>query len=330
MSINRREFVNTLGVVAATAYLSNPSIAESYPIKPAQISCNQYSWITFYGREGKNWSTNLDASLSDYASTGLKSYEPAANNADDIKKLLPFLRKYNLSMPSLYVNSSLHMVDEAEKSISSVLSIADACKEAGTKILVTNPNPIQWGTDKNKSDTELAEQARNLDRLGAELKKRGMTLAYHTHDVELRAAAREFHHMLLATDPKNVSLCLDVHWVYRGSGNSQIALFDIVKLYGKRIVELHIRQSKAGVWQETFGEGDIDYKRLATELDKISVKPHLVLEQCLEKTSPNTMNAAEAHKIDQIELRKVFGKWIGMSGMLKLRSRTAQSMQFRK
>lgn len=63
-----------------------------------------------------------------------------------------------------------------------------------------------------------------------------------------------------------MSLCLDVHWAYRGSGNSQVALFAIIKLYGHRIAELHIRQSRGGIWSETFGEGDIDYTRLTREL----------------------------------------------------------------
>lgn len=112
--------------------------------------------------------------------------------------------------------------------------------------------------------------------------------------------------MLLATNPAHVSLCLDVHWVYRGSGNSQVALFDIVKLYGKRIIELHLRQSKGGIWQETFGEGDIDYPKLAQALNDLNVKPHLVLEQCLEKTSPKTMNGVEAHKIDMVYVEKLF------------------------
>jgi inosose dehydratase len=61
-------------------------------------------------------------------------------------------------------------------------------------------------------------------------------------------------------------------------------------LYGKRIAELHLRQSKGGIWQETFGEGDIDYSKLVQALNRRNVKPHLVLEQCLEKTSPKTMN----------------------------------------
>ncbi|ACT93857.1 sugar phosphate isomerase/epimerase family protein [Dyadobacter fermentans] len=306
MSQNRRQFLNTLAVSAGAAVLSEAARAEQHAA-PFPLSCNQYSWITFYARDGKEWGANPDASLAEFASTGLKAYEPAFNSADEVPKLLPVLQKYRLAMPSVYVNTSLHEAGEASKSISSVLAIADALKPADTKIIVTNPNPIQWGSEKNKSDEQLTEQARNLDKLGAELKKRGMTLAYHTHDVELRAAAREFHHMLLATDPKNVSLCLDVHWVYRGSGNSQVALFDIVKLYGKRISELHLRQSKGGIWQETFTEGDIDYPRLAQMLDSLGVKPHLVLEQCLEKTSPKTMDAVKAHKEDLVYVRKVFG-----------------------
>lgn len=305
MSQNRRQFLNTLAVSAGAAVLSETARAEP-GAPPYLLSCNQYSWITFYARDGKDWGKDPDASLAEFASTGLKAYEPAFNTADEVPKLLPVLKKYRLAMPSVYVNTSLHEAAEATKSIESVLSIAEALKPADTKIIVTNPNPIQWGSDKNKSDEQLTEQAKNLDKLGSELKKRSMTLAYHTHDVELRAAAREFHHMLLATDPKNVSLCLDVHWVYRGSGNSQVALFDIVKLYGKRIAELHLRQSKGGIWQETFTEGDIDYPRLAQMLDGHGVKPHLVLEQCLEKTSPKTMDGVQAHKEDLVYVKKVF------------------------
>ncbi|WP_353717996.1 sugar phosphate isomerase/epimerase [Dyadobacter sp. 676] len=306
MSQSRRQFLNTLAVSAGAAVLSEAARAEQNA-GPYPLSCNQYSWITFYARDGKDWGKDLDASLAEFASTGLKAYEPAFNTAAEVPELLPVLKKYQLAMPSVYVNTSLHEAAEASKSIESVLAIAEALKPVDTKIIVTNPNPIQWGSDKNKTDGQLTEQAGNLDKLGAELRKRGMALAYHTHDVELRAAAREFHHMLLATDPKNVSLCLDVHWVYRGSGNSEVALFDIVKLYGKRIAELHLRQSKGGIWQETFTEGDIDYPKLAQMLDSMGVKPHLVLEQCLEKTSPKTMDGVQAHKEDLVYVKKVFG-----------------------
>jgi len=308
-TISRRRFLNT--AILATGAGAIPEITFSQePIEKTQISCNQYSWITFYQRDGKDWFASLDSSLADFSASGLRAYEPGLNNPDEAKKLLPLLKKHKLSMPSVYVNSSLHEAAEAEKSIQTVLNIAEAISSAGTKIIVTNPNPVKWGSQENKSDEQLAEQAGNLDKLGDALKKYGMTLAYHTHDVELRAAAREFHHMMLSTNPQNVALCLDVHWIYRGSGNSQIALFDIVKLYGKRIVELHLRQSKNGIWQETFGDGDIDYRKLVKTLKVMGVKPNLVLEQCLEKTSPKTLDGIEAHKQDLTVASDLFKDWL--------------------
>ena len=143
--------------------------------------------------------------------------------------------------------------------------------------------------------------------IGAELRKLGITLAYHNHDMELRNGAREFHHMLTATSPENVKFCLDSHWVFRGCGDSQLALFDALEMHGSRIIELHLRQSAGGVWTEVFtGAGDIDYARLASWLHTHSLKPHLVLEQAVEKGSPHTMDAVKAHRQSVENTRVVF------------------------
>jgi inosose dehydratase len=171
---------------------------------------------------------------------------------------------------------------------------------------VTNPSPLRWGGPENKTDEQLKVQAAALEKLGAGLKKMGLILAYHNHDIELRNAAREFHHMMVGTYPDYVTLCLDAHWIYRGAGNSQVALFDVLKLYGPRVTELHLRQSQNGVWTEAFGPGDIDYQRLAGSLLQIGVKPLLVLEQAVEAGSPNTMNAVEAFKKSTEYTRQVF------------------------
>ena len=304
MKQNRRNFLGTMSSVFSASL-----VAAQSKVLPSniQVACNQYNWIKFYGREGKTWFADPDTSLSDFVKTGIKGYEPAFNNADDAKKLAPFLKKYDLQMYSVYVNSVLHNAAESQKTIENVLAIADAVKPLGTKILVSNPSPLKWGSTENKNDEQLSTQAENLNKLGAELRKRGMILAYHNHDPELREAAREFHHMMLGTDAQNVKFCLDAHWCYRGSGNSQVALFDIVKLYGKRIVEVHLRQSKNGIWTEVFEDGDIDYRRLVKELKKLDIKPHLVLEQCIEKESTNTTNAIDAHRKGLAYTKQLFG-----------------------
>ncbi len=212
-------------------------------------------------------------------------------------------------MRSLYVNSVLHERQKADQSIDSVLAIAEKAKSIGTKIIVTNPSPIQWGGAQNKDDSQLKVQAASMDKLGWQLKAMGLTLSYHNHDIELRNAAREFHHMMVGTDPAYVTLCLDAHWVYRGAGNSAVALFDVLKLYGRRVTELHLRQSKDNIWTEAFEDGDINYRRLAKHLLDIDINPHIVLEQAVEKGTPKTMKTVEAFRRSSIYARRVFAKF---------------------
>jgi inosose dehydratase len=191
------------------------------------------------------------------------------------------------------------------------LAIAEKAKTSlGTKIIVTNPSPIQWGGTQNKDDAQLRLQAASMEKLGRQLKNMGLILAYHNHDIELRNAAREFHHMMIGTNPAYVTLCLDAHWVYRGSGNSSVALFDVLKLYGSRITELHLRQSKDNIWTETFCEGDIDYPRLAKYLLEIDIHPHIVLEQAAEKGTPQMMKTADAFRRSSRYTRHVFAKFV--------------------
>lgn len=304
---NRRTFLGALASLTAASLLPAPDVS-AHPVLADEphIASNEYSWITFYQRQGRDWFADLDASLREFAKSGIAGYEPSVNKPEELSLLSPLLKKHKLEMRSIYVGCTLHKEQEAKQSLEQVKAIAAAAKPLGVRIIVTNPSPIRWGGEENKTDAELEVQAIYLDRMGADLRKQGITLAYHNHDVEMRNAAREFHHMLVATDPENVALCLEAHWLYRGSGDSQLAMFDIVRLYGSRIAEVHLRQSKNGIWAETFGEGDIDYIRLAIALAALKLRPHLVLEQCVEKQSPNTMDAVAAHQKDLKYASRVF------------------------
>jgi len=307
MKPNRRHFLGTLaGLSLSPLLLASDGLPKP---KRLPISCNTYNWVTFYQRQGKVWGQDWDACIADFAQSGIPAIEPSFGSPIEVVNLAPILKKYNIQMPSAYVSSNLHQVDEAGKSIELVLAIAEEAKKLlDLQIIVTNPNPVRWGSPEVKSDAELLEQSKNMEKLGAALRSRGITLAYHTHDTELLAGAREFHHVLLNTSPKNVAFCFDTHWVYRGSQNSQVAVFDILKLYGSRVVELHLRQSVNGIWSETFGDGDIDYRRFARELQALKLFPHLVIEQCVESQTPATMNAVEAHQKDLAMIKEIFGR----------------------
>ena len=307
-AVARRDFLRDFSLAAGALALGAKSARGNTSAK-LHLASNVYPWTTFYRRENRNFNESLDAGLAEVAKSGADGFEPIANGPDDIDRLAPLLAKHGLEMRSLYVNSLLHESDKATASIDEVLAIAEKAKEVGTRIIVTNPSPIRWGGPEDKSDSQLEFQARSLDKLGEKLAALGVTLAYHNHDVELRSAAREFHHMMVGTDPAHVSLCLDAHWIYRGAGNSAVALFDVLKLYGPRITELHLRQSVDTIWTEVLGDGDIDYPALAKYLLQINVKPHVVLEQAVEKDTPKTMGPVEAHRRGGEYARKVFAEF---------------------
>lgn len=304
----RRSFLANVGLTSGAVLIGTSSARSAEPEPPAKLhlACNQYPWIVFYRRDGRDFNASLDSGLAEVAASGVDGFEPIINAPEEVDRLGPLLKRHGLAMRSLYVNSVLHEPDTAEQSIQQVLAVAEKAKPLGTRILVTNPSPIRWGGPENKDDSQLRAQAKALDKLGGELKSMGLVLSYHNHDIELRHAAREFHHMMLGTDLKNVTLCLDAHWIYRGAGNSAVALFDVLKLYGRRVTELHLRQSVDGVWTETLCDGDIDYPALARHLARIGVRPHLVVEQAVESGTPKTMGAVEAHRRSAQYARRVF------------------------
>ncbi len=311
MSLERRSFLKAAAVSSLALWLedSQENLSKTAKAGPLHLATNQYPWGTFYQRDKKDFFRDLDAGLGEVAASGFQGYEPLLLSAEAVDRLAPLLSRHHLEMRSLYVNSTLHDERLAAKSLESALKIAEAAKQKlGTKIIVTNPNPIRWGGMENKTDAQLQIQAKMLESLGRQLAERGLVLAYHNHDPELRMAARELHHMLLGTDPRFVKFCLDSHWIYRGAGNSNVALLDIIKLYGGRVVEWHLRQSREGVWCEAFGEGDLDYPLLAAELKKAGARPLLVMEQSVEAGSPKTMTALEAHRQGVEYARKIFAE----------------------
>ncbi len=301
--MDRRQFLsNATCMTAAAALVPLPQRVQT----DFHLSCNLYTWYSYYNREGKDFYADIDAGLAQVAASGMDGFEPSLTSVEQVDQMAPLMEKHGLEMRSIYVNSLLHERDAADESIENVLKIVERCKALGTKIVVTNPSPIGWGSPENKTDRQLRDQAVALQRLGSELYNMGITLAYHTHDSEFRAGAREFHHMMISTNPRHVSFCLDVHWVYRGALNSNVALYDVIEMYGDRISELHIRQSRDYIWSETFGEGDIDYAGVVEVLNRKNLKPMIVFEQAAEEGTPNTMTPLEVHKQSQLAVRKIF------------------------
>jgi inosose dehydratase len=298
----RRRFLQAAAATALAAPLAD-RLAFAADTK-LHVACNQFCWINMYRRQNKDFNADLDAGFAEVKRSGMDGLEAMLGSPSAAEQFLPLLKKHGLAMRSFYTGATLHDPAETKASIERVVATAATAKEGiDLRIVVVNPTPLQG---KAKSDSQLHTQAEAMTRLGGRLAELGTTLAYHFHAPAWQNDGREFHHVMTQTDPKLVKLCLDTHWVYRGSGNNAERVYEVVERYGTRVAELHLRQSKDGIWTEYLSEGDIDYVRVANGLKAQGVKPLLVLEQAVEKGTPDTMDAVQSHRRSRTYVEKVF------------------------
>jgi inosose dehydratase len=193
----------------------------------------------------------------------------------------------------------MHDPDAAAKSVANVLALAASAAQAGTVAIDINPDPI----GREKTNEELTVQAENMNRLGEALRKREQRLFVHHHIPEMANSAREWRHILQHTDPALVWLTVDTHWAYRGGQD----WMGIVREAGKRLASLHLRNSSGGVWSESFGEGDLDYSKLANYLREAGLHPYLVVELAYESKTPHTRSLTENLRLGREYAQRVFG-----------------------
>ncbi len=299
-AIPRRRFLQGAAATALAAPLAGRSAAAA----KRHVACNQFCWINMYRRENKDFNADLDGGFAEVKRSGMDGLEAMLGDPAAAERIVPLLKKHGLAMRSFYTSATLHDAAAAETEVERVVATAAKAKEMiDVRIVVVDPAPLRG---EAKSDAQLATQAEEMTRLGGRLAELGIALAYHFHAPAWQNDGREFHHVMTRTDPKLVKLCLDTHWVYRGSGNNVERVYEVVERYGDRVAELHLRQSRDGVWTEYFGDGDIDHAKVAAGLKTKGVEPLLVLEQAVENGTPHTMDAVESHRRSRVYVEKLF------------------------
>jgi inosose dehydratase len=268
-----------------------------------KLSVQIYVWIQQFQSQKRTIAEGLAEALTAIHQAGYRRVELMTDffQPDLRAKTLGLLKKEQLEIPTLYAGSTLHEEVDGEKSIAAITQTVRELKGAGLQWIVTNPSPKPRG--ERKTDAELDLQARNLNRLGAELRKEGVQLMVHHHTPELVDKAREWRFQLQNTDPQLVSCCVDVDWAVRG-GQEPLAFLREV---GKRLASLHVRNDQEGVWLEEFGAGDIDYSKITDYLKEIGFSGYLVVELAYEKSTKITRSLEEDLRLSRLYAEKVFG-----------------------
>jgi sugar phosphate isomerase/epimerase len=167
-------------------------------------------------------------------------------------------------------------------------AVADLAKALGASYVMCAWIPHAKG-NFSKADADRAIKVFNDG--GKVLAANGITFKYHVHGFEFQPYGQGtlFDYLVENTNPKYVSLQMDVMWTHFGGGDPA----GLLKKYGKRWVSLHLKDFRKGAPRDMtggtgpendvpLGQGELDFVAILKEVNKIGIK-HLFIEDESEK-----------------------------------------------
>jgi len=207
---------------------------------------------------------------------------------DDIAVIWPALQQTSLKAVSVHLNP-LFFLHEPEK-------LPAAVEDARKHHLEYAVCP--WIDPRDRGGADMIRKlGARLNSAGEICQKAGMHLCYHNHAFEYQPVGKErlLDILMQSTDPKLVSLELDVMWAHVGGADP----VSILKQYGARIPLVHLKNVAPGVktrYNENIpanafrdlGHGVVDIPAVIREAKQVGVK-HYFVEQ--DETPGNPLDS---------------------------------------
>jgi len=263
-------------ILALTLMLSpTATIAQKKgdPLFQAQLGIAAYTFRD-------QWKNGVPETLDIIQKLGFKTYEGGAPQGVDPVEFKKMLNDRGISIPSTGTGF--------EQLESDPQAVADLAKALGASYVMCAWIPHARG-QFSKADADRAIKVFNAG--GKVLKENGITFKYHVHGFEFQpyGAGTLFDYLVENTDPKYVSLQMDVMWTHFGGGDPA----GLLKKYGKRWVSLHLKDFRKGAPRDMtggtgpendvpLGQGELDFVAILKEVNKIGIK-HLFIEDESEK-----------------------------------------------
>jgi sugar phosphate isomerase/epimerase len=148
----------------------------------------------------------------------------------------------------------------------------------------------------------LDAQANILKQIFLICNDNGVEANLHNHTYEIENGMHDLKGTL-ARIPE-IKLGPDLNWLIRGG----VDPVDFIKLYGSKIVYLHIRDQYAdGKWTEYLGQGVTDFNAIAKALREQKFDGDVAIELAFESGFTPTKPLKEDWKLSREFVKKTFG-----------------------
>jgi inosose dehydratase len=285
---NRREFLTTLGSLAAASILPQTSVAAPHPLLYPPIDLSHFntpispapSDIRF-GYASITWNGDDRKAIEDIAAMGFHGIQLRSNCIDEFKNdpavVRDLLAQHKLTFVAL--SSGGLSIDRPEAGeLAKHFAHAKFVKDAGGLYMQV--------TDDRPKRAIAPDDYKTLGKLMTELGKRtadiGIQLGYHNHMNTLGERPEELDQILVSTDPRYAKLELDVAHYLQGGGDPVKA----IEKYHDRLLWLHLKDvqktatpdiHKAYVFVE-LGQGQVDFPAVFSALHKFNFRGWAIVE----------------------------------------------------
>jgi len=248
---------------------------------------------------GPGLAADLDNQLSQVAKTGYRTVELAGYLGRTPKELRAAFDKAGVSCTSAHVQGRKGGSDPSLVELDRLIPDAHAIG-ASTIVLPIFPFPTHIdmkprpGDDRGAVLGRMAAQmtlddwkatADLLNTAGAGLKKAGLALGYHNHNVEFAAVGGTtgMDYLLKNTDPALVHFEMDAGWVVAAGADP----FALLKAHPHRFRQMHVKDVKATTKPNfafrqdptEVGSGIIDWKKLLPASYAAGVRGYFVEQE---------------------------------------------------
>lgn len=250
---SRREFLQTLGVAAGLAPLLASSLGPGNHALGLQL-------YTVRDAAKADLARTLDA----LAAIGYREVEFAGLHGHSASAVRQMLDHAGLKAPGCHVS-----LEDLEQRFDQVA--ADA-RTLGQRYVIVPSLDEQW-----RSVAGYVAVATAFNRLGRALRKQGLHLGFHNHQVEFAALPggnTGYDLLLQHTEQDLVAFELDLFWARDGGADS----LDLFRRYRNRFRLVHIKDRAADGSQTTVGRGIMDWATLLAAAKRAGVR-HWFIEQ---------------------------------------------------
>ncbi|PHR91769.1 MAG: hypothetical protein COA69_11340 [Robiginitomaculum sp.] len=134
---------------------------------------------------------------------------------------------------------------------------------------------IPWLAESYRNGESWKRLGGKFTKLGEDLKKEGLQLAYHNHDFEfdvMENGELAFDILLANTDPNAMKVELDFYWAVKGGAN----IPDWFAKYKGRTRLCHVKDMDVNGEMVNVGEGTIDFAELIALQDVSGIEHYIV------------------------------------------------------